>query len=225
MTIHEAYQSGRVRFMGLELVIARGVLVPREETELLARTALDVLNRLGSERPRIIDMCCGSGNLASALAVHLLGAEVWASDLTDGAVAVARQNVALLGLSQRVHVHQGDLFAGLAGLALEGSGDAIVCNPPYISEKRLSGDRAQLLDNEPREAFDGGPYGLSIHQRVIKDALAFLKPGGHLMFEFGLGQEKQLKILFERGKVYEDVRLVSNAAGEPRVALGRKKAL
>jgi len=225
MTIHEAYQSGRVRFMGLELVIARGVLVPREETELLARTALDVLKRLGGERPRIIDMCCGSGNLASVLAVHLPGAEVWASDLTDGAVAVARQNVALLGLSQRVHVHQGDLFAGLAGLALEGSVDAIVCNPPYISEKRLSGDRAQLLDNEPREAFDGGPYGLSIHQRVIKDALAFLKPGGHLMFEFGLGQEKQLKILFERGKVYEDVRLVSNAAGEPRVALGRKKAL
>ena len=225
MSIEQAYESGRVTFMGLELVIARGVLVPREETELLGGTALAVLKELGGERPRVIDMCCGAGNLASALAVHLPGAEVWASDLTDGCVAVARQNVQHLGLAPRVHVHQGDLFAGLAGLALEGTIDLIVCNPPYISEKRLSGDRAELLDNEPREAFDGGPYGLSIHQRVIKDALAFLKPGALLMFEFGLGQEKQLKILFERGKVYEEVRLVSNAAGEPRVALGRRKPL
>jgi release factor glutamine methyltransferase len=225
MSVQEAYEKGRVTFMGVELVIARGALVPRAETELLGQTALHALKELASEKPRIVDMCCGSGNLAAALAVHLPSAQVWASDLTDGCVAVARKNVEQLGLSQRVHVHQGDLFAGFSGLALDASIDVIVCNPPYISEKRLSGDRAELLDNEPREAFDGGPYGLSIHQRVIKDALAFLKPGGLLMFEFGLGQEKQLKILFERSKAYEDIRLVSNAADEPRVALGRKKAV
>jgi release factor glutamine methyltransferase len=225
MSVQEAYEKGRVTFMGVTLVIARGALVPREETELLGQTALNALKELGSEQPRVIDMCCGSGNLAAALAVHVPNARVWASDLTDGCVAVAQKNVQHLDLSERVQVRQGDLFASLAGLGLENSIDVVVCNPPYISEKRLTGDRAELLDNEPREAFDGGPYGLSIHQRVIKDALAFLKPGGLLMFEFGLGQEKQLKILFERSKAYEDIRLVSNAAGEPRVALGRKKAV
>jgi release factor glutamine methyltransferase len=137
---------------------------------------------------------------------------------------VARRNAQHTQLAERVHVHQGDLFQSLVGLGLEGSIDLIVCNPPYISEGRLQGDRAELLEHEPREAFAAGPYGLSIHQRVLKDALAFLKPGGYLLFEFGLGQDRQLKLLFERAKQYEDIRLVQNQAGEARVALGRKKA-
>jgi release factor glutamine methyltransferase len=220
MSIAEAYERGSVTFMGVELAIARGALVPRPETELLGETALTALD----EPTRIIDMCCGSGNLACALALRLPQARIWASDLTDGCVAVARQNVARLNLSGRVAVHQGDLFAGFAGLGLEGSIDMVVCNPPYISEKRLSGDRAELLESEPREAFDGGPYGLSIHQRVLKDALAFLRPGGVLLFEFGLGQERQLELLFGRSKAYEDIRLMKNLAGEPRVVIGRKKA-
>jgi release factor glutamine methyltransferase len=226
MSITEAYERGQVTFMGVELTVARGALVPREETELLGETALGLLfehehQLMGG--PRIIDMCCGSGNLACALAMRLPGASVWASDLTDGCVAVARRNVARLGLVGRVAVHQGDLFASLIGRGLEGSADMIVCNPPYISEKRLSGDRAELLACEPREAFDGGPYGLSIHQRVIRDALAYLRPGGWLLFEFGLGQERQLELLFGRSKAYESTRLVQNARGEPRVIIGRKR--
>jgi release factor glutamine methyltransferase len=130
--------------------------------------------------------------------------------------------VAQLGLDGRVTVHQGDLFAGLAGAGLEGTVDVIVCNPPYISSGRLAGDRAGLLDHEPREAFDGGPYGLSIHQRVVKEALPFLKPGGWLLFEIGLGQERQVKLLFERTRAYQDLRMVANAAGEVRVVGARK---
>jgi len=130
--------------------------------------------------------------------------------------------VARAGLEARVTVAQGDLFAGFAGLGLEGGVDAIVCNPPYISEKRLAADRAPLLEHEPREAFDGGPYGLSIHQRVLKDAPAFLKPGGLLMFEFGLGQERQLELLATRVRAYDPARFVANPAGEPRVAVLRR---
>jgi release factor glutamine methyltransferase len=226
MSITEAYERGQVTFMGVEVAVARGALVPRAETELLGETALRTAREhehqyLGG--PRIVDMCCGAGNLACALAMRLPLARVWASDLTDGCVTVARKNVARLGLEDRVAVHQGDLFASLIGRGLEGSIDLIVCNPPYISEKRLSGDRAALLAAEPREAFDGGPYGLSIHQRVIKDALAYLRPGGWLLFEFGLGQERQLELLFGRSKAYEDVRVVANASAEPRVIAGRKR--
>jgi release factor glutamine methyltransferase len=129
-----------------------------------------------------------------------------------------------LGLAEKVVVAQGDLFASLHGLGLEDSIDLIVCNPPYISQKRLlDGDRTSLLAEEPREAFDGGPYGLSIHQRVVKEALPFLRAGGVLAFEFGLGQDRQVRILFERAGAYEEIRSVANEIGEARVIHGRKK--
>lgn len=202
--------------MEVDLLVERGVLVPRDETELLGNAALEIL----PDYAYVIDMCCGSGNLACALAVHRPRARVWASDLTDACVALARRNAAHVGVANRVRVVQGDLFAGLKGL--EGTIDAVVCNPPYISQAKLAGERQSLLENEPREAFDGGPYGLSIHQRVVKEALPFLKPGGHLLFEIGLGQERQVKLLLERTRAYEEIRTVSNAAGEVRVVAARK---
>ena len=203
------------RFMDVELLVERGVILPREETALLGDTALALL----PEKCRVIDMCCGSGNLACAIASRRPDARVWASDLTDACVALARRNAAHVGVNN-VTVVQGDLFSGLAGL--ERSIDLVVCNPPYISHAKLAGERAVLLESEPREAFDGGPYGLSIHQRVVKEALPFLKPGGWLLFEIGLGQERQVKMLFERTRAYQDLRMVANAAGEVRVVGARK---
>jgi len=220
----DAYASGRAVFMGVELLIAPGALVPREETELLGYTALELVSGMGLAAPTVIDMCCGSGNLGCALAVRVPGARVWSSDLTDGCVSVTRRNVEHLGLGERVSVHQGDLFASLEGLGLEGRTDVVVCNPPYISAKRLEGDRAHLLEHEPREAFDGGPYGISIHQRVIKQALAFLRVGGYLLFEIGEGQDRQVTLLFERAKSYDDIRLVADSKAAARVALGRKRS-
>ena len=204
------------RFMEVELLVERGVLVPRAETELLGATALEVL----PQNARIIDMCCGAGNLACALASRAPASRVWASDLTEACVSLAKRNAAHVGAADRVTVVQGDLFSGLQGL--EGTIDLIVCNPPYISQAKLAGERAALLRNEPREAFDGGPYGLSIHQRVVREALPFLKPGGWLLFEIGLGQERQVRLLFERTRAYQDLRMVANAAGEVRVVGARK---
>jgi release factor glutamine methyltransferase len=224
-SVAEAYGKGRIMFMGMELLVAPGALVPRPETELLGATAMDALRRMELPAPRVVDMCCGAGNLACAIAHHVQSSRVWASDLTDGCVEAARRNVAHHGLSGRVSVLQGDLFAPLSGLELEGAIDMIVCNPPYISDKRLEGDRAHLLELEPREAFAAGPYGLSIHMRVVKDALRYLRPGGVLLFEVGLGQDRQVASLMERSKGYEDVRAAANQAGESRVVLGCAKAL
>ena len=211
-----------MRFMEVELLVARGALVPREETEVLGYAALEALRE--HPAPRIIDMCCGSGNLACALARHLPSARIWASDLTDTCVALAQRNVVHAGVAGRVTVAQGDLFAALAGLQLERSIDAVVCNPPYISQAKLAGERAFLLEHEPREAFDGGPYGLSIHQRVMKEALPFLRPAGMLFFEIGVGQERQVRLLLERTRAYEDIQSIRDAAGEVRVVTGRKRS-
>lgn len=208
------------RFMGIELELTPDVLVPREETELLGRQAVAILEQ-GATAATVIDMCCGSGNLALAIANEIPSARVWGADLTDSTVALARRNVARLDVGARVSVRQGDLFAAFEGDNLEGAVDMIVCNPPYISTSRLEGDSAHLLENEPREAFDGGPYGISIHQRLIRDALAFLKPGGWLLFEFGEGQDRQAAALLSRAKAYEPVTFATDGEGKPRVAIAR----
>lgn len=218
--VAEAYASGRTTFMGLELLVAPGALVPRPETELLGATAIEALRRMNVAAPRIIDMCCGTGNLACAIAMQVSEARVWACDLTQECVDVAQSNVDNLGLGDRVTVSRGDLFGALSGQGLEKIADAIVCNPPYISVKRLEGDRAHLLAREPREAFAAGPYGLSIHMKVLKEAPLFLRPGGVLLFEVGLGQDRQVVSLFERSAAYEAVSAVANGAGEGRVVLG-----
>jgi release factor glutamine methyltransferase len=148
---------------------------------------------------------------------------VWASDLTDACVALSRRNIEALDIGDRVSVHQGDLFDALAGIDLAGTLDAVVCNPPYISDKRLEGERAALLEHEPREAFSAGPYGLDIHMRVVQGALRFLRPGGVLLFEVGLGQDRQVKLLFQRAREYAEPQVVANDAGDGRVVLAVKK--
>jgi release factor glutamine methyltransferase len=218
-----AYARGLQDFMGLQLLVAPGALVPRAETELLGTRAVSVAERLrsGAGPVRVVDMCCGSGNLACAIAVHVPEADVWACDLTDECVELSRRNVEHLALAGRVRVRQGDLFGALSADGLEGQVDLVVCNPPYISSARLA--QRSDLSEEPREAFDGGPYGLSIHQRVLREALSYLKPSGVILFEFGLGQDRQLVKLLERTRQYESVELVADAAGENRVVSARRK--
>lgn len=223
MDLQQVFERGSVTFMGLEFAVARGALVPRPETELLARSALDMLRAMPSPEPRVIDMCCGIGNLACAIGNAVPHARVWASDFSSVCVETARKNAAALGLAN-VSVDEGDLFASLVDRGLEGTIDMIVCNPPYISEKRLATESAHLLDHEPREAFAAGPYGLGIHMRVVRDALAFLKPGGALLFEVGLGQDRQVCTLFERARRYSNVAIVRNEAGEGRVVFGHVAA-
>jgi len=208
--------TGRVAFLGVDIATGAGALSPRLETELLGRLALSLLPGDGVETI-VVDMCCGTGNLACALAIHRRGLRVFASDLTPETVNLASVNAAQLGIANRVTIVQGDLFTPLAGHGLEGLVDLIVCNPPYISTGRLARNSARLLQHEPREAFDGGPYGLSMHQRVLRDATQFLRPGGWLCFEFGVGQERQLGLLFERARCYENLRFDRDDAGQPRV--------
>ena len=221
-SVTEAFAKGTHRFMGVELLVAPGALLPRAETEILGGAAVELVKTIIS--PVIIDVCCGSGNLACAIAHQVPGATVFAADLTASCATLARRNVEHLRLEKQVTVFQGDLFEPLRS-ALPASGvDVIVCNPPYISTSKLEAARASLLENEPREAFDGGPYGLAIHQRVIKEAVALLKPGGHLLFEFGLGQERQMKALFERSRAYSDIRFFKNTEGAPRAVVATRLA-
>ena len=217
---------GRVQFCGLEISTAPGCLIPRRETELLVAAATEVLSAVDPPRPVIVDVCCGVGNIACVLASVFPGARVYACDLTDACVEAAAANVRRLGLSDRVEVRQGDLFGALGSVDLEGNVDLVVCNPPYLSTGRLTSARSKLLECEPREAFDAGPYGLLLHQRAIAEAAPLLRAGGWLGLEFGVGQDRQLRLLFERAsRLYEEPVLKADAAGVARVAVARRRAI
>ena len=217
--------TGLQAFLGVTLAAREDVLAPREETELLGRSALAVLAGLAGQEPgrelRMIDMGCGSGNLTCALAAAMPQARIWASDLTASCAALTVENAARLGLGERVQVSCGDLFEPLRGRGLEASMDLVVMNPPYIPSSSLEKTHARLLEHEPREAFDGGPYGISIVTRLLQDAPAFLKPGGHLLFEFGQGQEKHGQRLAERREAYAGIGFAADAQGAPRVGILR----
>lgn len=219
-----SYVLGRQRFMGVELSVNPGVLIPRNETELLGWEAVARLREARGSHGRggrVIDMCCGSGNLACGIAHALEGVEVWASDLMEDCAALTASNAQQLGLETRIHVTFGDLFEPLRAMGASAC-DAIVCNPPYISTHRLARDRQDLLSHEPRQAFDGGPYGLSIYQRLLHDAAPFLRIGGWLLLELGLGQAASLERLLKRCGYYDRVELVADPQGELRVAAARR---
>lgn len=210
---------GRQRFLGVELLTGSDVLAAREETEILGREVLAALEAAGEGGLRMIDMGCGSGNLGCAVAVLLPRVRVWASDLTESCAALTRENVGLHGLEDRVQVSRGDLFEPLKGRGLEGTMDVVAMNPPYIPSTSLEKNHADLLRHEPREAFDGGPYGISIVSRLLQEAPAFLKPGGRVLFEFGLGQARIIQALVAKNPAYTDCRFATDAAGEARVAV------
>lgn len=209
--------------MGLEMVADRGALIPRRETETLGQTAIDLLQGLPHDRgPIVVDACTGVGNLAAVIATSRDDVEVWATDISAAALNVARRNLAGLGLLERVVLRQGDLLEAV-GKELHGHVDLIVCNPPYLSEARRSSMSAEIVDHEPKEAFDGGPFGLRIVQRLVQQAPAYLRPGGWLAFEVGAGQGPSVATWVRRLGGFAEVATVPDDDGTIRVLVGRTR--
>ena len=204
------YITGEAPFMGLLLRAAPGVLIPRFDTETLCQQALDRLQG----RERVLDLCTGSGALAVAIAHERPHARVFAGDVSETALALARENAARVGVS--VDCRLGDLFAPFAGERF----DMIVSNPPYIPSADLPGLMPEVR-REPALALDGGLDGLDFYRRIIDEAPGYLNPGGWLLLEAGSDQIPAVLALmaadFERTEAYDDLN------GLPRVAAGRVK--
>jgi release factor glutamine methyltransferase len=218
-----AHLTGRQRFMDMELEVGKAALVPRKETELLGSAALAVLRQMAATQAtlRVIDVCTGAGNLAFALATHEPKAQVYASDLSTEAVELARHNGVQLGLGQRVEFRQGDFLAPFAGGDFDRNVDLLVGNPPYISSGKVVNLPAEIIGHEPSLAFDGGPFGVKILQRMIAEAPQFLRSGGWLAFEVGLGQGPAIMDRLGRNPAYADLSAVEDATGAIRAVLVR----
>ena len=218
-----AHLSGRQHFMGLEMLAGKEALIPRAETELLGTAALQVLRELAASKDdvTVVDVCTGSGNLALALAHHEPRARVFAADLSTEAVDLARRNALHLGLGQRVELRVGDLLEPFNQPEFHGQVDLLVCNPPYISSKKVDTLTDEIGGFEPRLAFDGGPLGIAILNRVIREAPLYLRPGGWLAVEVGLGQAAAMVKRMQNTGTYRSVKALTNHVGEPRAVLAQ----
>ena len=177
---------GTVDFHGLTLRCDARALVPRPETEWLAER---VIERLKDRPPvRLADLGTGTGALALALAAAFPEAVVDAVDRSPGALALARENAAALGLAERVAFHEGDWFAPLAGRRY----DCIVANPPYLSEADWEAAEPEVAEFDPKDALVAPDDGTADLVRILRDAPAHLNPGGLLALETNDAQHTAL---------------------------------
>lgn len=206
------YILGEAPFCARLFKVDSRVLIPRPETELLCEWALDLISDIPS--PWVLDLCCGSGCLGLTLKAERSDAAVTLSDLSEGALNVTAVNAVRLSLD--VAVCQSDLFGNLTGAAF----DLIVSNPPYIPSDLCDSLQPEVL-REPRLALDGGEDGCDLYRRIINAAPAFLKPGGRLLMELGIGEADYLADLLDNAG-WKNIEIRKDYAGIDRMILAIK---
>ena len=207
-------------FCGLSLMVRPGVFIPRPETELLVERILAALPAVANGERWGADLGTGTGCIALALCHRRADLRIVAVDRSHDAVSLARENAERLSLSDRVEIRQGDLWEPVQDL--RGRLDLVVSNPPYIARELLAELPGEVLDYEPPLALDGGPGVTELHERVIRGAADFLKPGGLLAMELGLGQAERLVAASAGAGAFTDIATVPDLLGIQRVLTARR---
>jgi release factor glutamine methyltransferase len=204
------YLTGEQQFLDLVLGVAPGVFVPRPETEVLVARAIEALD--GTRDPLVVDVGTGTGAVAMAIKRRRPDASVYATDISEEAVAVARANASRHALD--VPVLQGDLLSPLPD-DVRGRVDLVASNPPYVTLEEYE-SLPQEVRAEPYEALVGGT---DVHRRLSMEAPDWLRPGGWLVMEMGAAQADEVREAMSRR--FEDVEVLPDLAGRDRVARGR----
>ena len=205
------YVTGEVGFRHIILRTAKGVLIPRPETEMLVEIVLEHIK--GVEEPRVLEVGCGTGCVALSVAKEA-GAHVVATDISPEAIACANRNVEALELSELVSVVETDSTEGV-----EGTFDVLVSNPPYIPTAVMEELDEEVVGYEPHLALDGGADGLDFFDRLIAAAPSLLAPGGFFTFEL---HETCLEEAARRAVAagFSDVAIANDLTGKQRFLTG-----
>lgn len=213
-----AHLIGTKEFFSLAFEVTPDVLIPRPETETLVERVIHLARHSAPPPDRILDLCTGSGCVAIALAKNLPGAKIFASDVSQPALEVARRNAARHGLAARIELREGDLLSPWAGESF----DAIVSNPPYLAHARATELPRNVRDFEPPLALFGGNDGLSILRRIFNDAAAALPMGGHLLTEIAYDQADAARGLID-DRIWSDLVIYRDLGQRDRVLHVRRR--
>ena len=215
------YLLGTQEFCGREFRVTSSVLIPRPESELLVE---EVIRRCAHKPfPTVVDVGTGSGCLAVSVALALPAVRVAAIDISPDALAVARANMAQHEVESRIEYFLGDLLAALSDEAWAYQADVILSNPPYIADRELPALQPEVRDFEPRLALAGGRDGMDVHRRLLQQAPAYLKPGGVLRMEVGMGQVAAVCRRAEAGGWFRTASVLRDQGGIDRVVCFEKK--
>lgn len=219
------YLTGTAYFYSLEFKVNPNVLIPRPETELLVEQVITICRTSHFTSPNILEMGTGSGCVAIALGKNLPHAIIVATDISEAALEVARENASGYELGERIKFAQGDLFGALAGeLAPQEGFDFIVSNPPYMSRKEIGDLPRDVREYEPRIALLAGNEAITVHRRIVAEAKDYLAERGRLLMELGYEQAEAARALLEESGYLSEVRTVRDLQGHERIVIGEKKA-
>lgn len=209
---------GRKGFWKIMLQVTPDVLTPRPDTECVVDAVLKATGE--HERLSILDLGVGSGAILLAILAERPNTRGLGVDVSEDALAVARDNAAHLGLAGRCALLRGDWADGLS----DASFDIVTANPPYIASEVIETLEPEVRVHEPRLALDGGADGLDAYRRLAPEILRVLKPGGRFAVEIGYDQKAAVEALFRQAGA-EEVSTQQDLAGLDRVVLGKKRAL
>lgn len=214
-----AYIAGSWDFYGLPFTVTPDVLIPRIDTEVLVACVVRAIRAFGM-KGRVLDLCCGSGCIACAVASELPATRVVAADISLPALDIARKNIKDNKLASRIITIHAD--AKTWPPMSIGSFDVIASNPPYIASEEILTLDSSVRDHEPLGALDGGTDGLDFYRAIIKYWTITLRPNGMMMFEVGEGQADAVKKML-LGAGYVAVQTVKDTLGVERVVIGKWK--
>ena len=209
---------GRKGFWKIMVGVNSDVLTPRPETEVVVDHALRAFEE--HQAFSMLDLGVGSGAIALAILAERPAARGLGVDVSEEALAVARENAANLGLASRLALLRGDWTTGLPDDGFE----LVVSNPPYVPSRDIETLAPEVRDHEPRLALDGGEDGLDAYRVLAPEILRVLKPGGLLLVEIGYDQGESVPPLF-RAAGAEGVEVLKDLSDRHRVVIGRKKTL
>ena len=213
------YILGKTGFRNLELKVDRAVLIPRPETEVLVDEVLGWATSESLQEPLALDIGTGSGAIALSLAQEGPFTRVVATDSSQSALDLAARNAQATGLLKRIDFRVGEYFDPLTPDEVF---DVIVSNPPYISDKEMRSLDPEIRDWEPEDALFAGPDGLAALRMIVSGAYLYLRRGGLLALEVGLGQAEYIKELLKNTDEFETVRVSRDLTGRQRVVLAHR---
>ncbi|SDY63828.1 peptide chain release factor N(5)-glutamine methyltransferase [Tindallia californiensis] len=215
-----AYLTEEQEFMGLSFRVTPAVLIPRPDTEILVEAILKWVKNHQKKDLLLADIGTGSGAIAISLAHFEPELQIIATDISQEALEIARNNAKQQQVDHQITFLFGDMIEPIKAQGKKL--DAIVSNPPYITQEEMKSLPLSVIGYEPKMALDGGTDGLAPYRIILEEALELLKPGALLAFEMGWKQGEALQILMEQAGL-ENVRILKDLAGKDRTVIGFKK--
>ena len=208
------YITNHQEFMKMDFYVDENVLIPRADTEILVEEVIKISKQIKKEDQTILDLCTGSGAIAISLANYIPNAKVYASDISEEALKIAKKNSEKNKV--RIEWVLSDLFQNI-----HQKFDIIVSNPPYIQTKVIK-TLEKNVQKEPILALDGGKDGLEFYKKIIQEADSYLKENGYLCFEIGYDQRESVIHLLKQKQKYKEIYGKKDLSGNDRIIVAKR---